>query len=236
MFTLLFIAMCVSMLVAWTLIRRLQDKPWLQQGVIEGSHHDGGLTSNAPRVGLWAFFLVVASLFLVFIGAYFMRMDSSHGGIAAGHMTNWMPVTEPGILWLNSILLVLASIAFQLAASESNKSDFAPVRRYFNASGLLTMAFLLGQLLAWRTLFLSGDYGIESPAFSFFILLTAVHGLHLLGGLFVWSRTAMKLKRGLEQADLLQIAAIRQSIQLCATYWHFLLLIWIVLFFILLST
>ena len=53
MFTLLFIAMCISMVVAFLLIRRLQEKPWTQIGVIEASQDN--LTSSAPKVGLWVF-------------------------------------------------------------------------------------------------------------------------------------------------------------------------------------
>jgi len=96
--------------------------------------------------------------------------------------------------------------------------------------------FLLGQGYAWQLLYATGDYGVSSPAFSFLVLLTAIHGLHLIGGLYVWSRTAARLRSGLEEADLIKVGAIRQSVQLCATYWHYLLLIWIVLFAILLST
>jgi cytochrome c oxidase subunit 3 len=110
------------------------------------------------------------------------------------------------------------------------------MRRYFNAAGLLTMLFLVGQVFAWRELYVTGEYGVTSASFSFFILLTAVHGLHLVGGLVVWSRAATRLRTGLEQADLREVAALRQSIQLCATYWHYLLLIWLVLFAILLTT
>jgi cytochrome c oxidase subunit 3 len=110
------------------------------------------------------------------------------------------------------------------------------MRRYFNAAGFLTMLFLAGQVFAWRELYATGEYGVSSPAFSFFVLLTAVHGLHLVGGLFVWSRAAARIRRGLEKAELREVAALRQSVQLCATYWHYLLLIWLVLFAILLST
>ena len=110
------------------------------------------------------------------------------------------------------------------------------MRRYFNAAGLLTMVFLVGQVFAWRELYATGEYGVSSPSFSFFILLTAVHGLHLVGGLVVWSRAAIRIRSGLEQAELHQVAALRQSVQLCATYWHYLLMIWLVLFAILLST
>jgi cytochrome c oxidase subunit 3 len=238
MFTLLFIAMCFAMLIAFVVIRRLQEKPWTQHGVLEGSQD--GLTSSAPKVGLWAFLGVVTSVFAVFIGAYYMRMDMSHGGVAAGHaheLSGWVPVEEPGLLWLNTILLVLASIAIQLAHGFSSSAKGRhQMRRYFNAAGLLTMAFLVGQVLVWRELYATGEFGVSSAAFSFFVLLTSVHGLHLVGGLVVWSRAAARLRRGLEAAELREVAALRQSVQLCATYWHYLLLIWLVLFAILLST
>jgi cytochrome c oxidase subunit 3 len=227
--------MCFSMVVAFFLITRLQEKPWAEKGIIRGSQD--GLTSSAPKVGLWAFLGVVTSVFLVFIGAYFMRMDTTHGGIAAGRMLGWVPLDEPGILWINTGALVLASIAIQLAHGfSSSVPGRISMRRYFNAAGLLTMAFLVGQVFAWQELYATGEYSVSSAAFSFFILLTAVHGLHLIGGLVVWSRTATRIRRGLEQAELRQVAALRQSVQLCATYWHYLLLIWLVLFAILLST
>lgn len=235
MFTLLFFAMCFSMVVAFLLIRRLQEKPWTQHGILEGSQD--GLTSSAPRVGLWAFLGVVTSVFAVFIGAYFMRMDTTHGGIAAGHMNAWVAIDEPGILWINTVLLILASIAIQLAHGfGSSGRGRAGMRRYFNAAGLLTMAFLAGQLVAWRELYATGNFGVASPAFAFFVLLTAVHGLHLIGGLVAWSRAASRIRQGLEQAELHEVAALRQSVALCATYWHYLLLIWLIVFAILLST
>ena len=239
MFTLLFIAMCFCMLLAFFLIRRLQEKPWTQLGILEGSQD--GLTSSAPKVGLWVFLGVVTSVFLIFIGAYFMRMDMSHGGVAAGSMPgmegSWVQLDEPGILWANTIALVLASIAIQLAHGfSSSASGRTKMRRYFNAAGLLTMLFLVGQVLAWQELYATGNFGPESVSFSFFVLLTAVHGLHLVGGLAVWSRAASRIRRGLEKAELHEVAALRQSVQLCATYWHYLLMIWLVLFAILLST
>jgi len=235
MFTLLFIAMCFVMTVAVVLIRRLQEKPWTQHGILEGSQD--GLTSSAPKVGLWAFLGVVTSVFLVFIGAYYMRMDMSHGGISAGHMQAWMPVDEPGLLWINTGALILASIAIQLAHGfSSSPTGRVKMRRYFNAAGLLTMLFLVGQVLAWNTLYQTGEFTAANAAFTFFILLTAVHGLHLVGGLYCWGRAAARLRRGLEKAELHEVADLRQSVQLCATYWHYLLMIWLVLFAILLTT
>jgi cytochrome c oxidase subunit 3 len=70
----------------------------------------------------------------------------------------------------------------------------------------------------------------SNPANAFFYLLTAVHGLHILGGLYVWARSTAKVWTG-ASAD-----TVRLSIELCTVYWHYLLLVWLVLFGLLLST
>ena len=59
---------------------------------------------------------------------------------------------------------------------------------------------------------------------------TGVHGVHLLGGLVAWFRTSAKVKA---EADMAQL---RMSVGLCAVYWHFLLVVWLVLFGLLLLT
>jgi cytochrome c oxidase subunit 3 len=63
----------------------------------------------------------------------------------------------------------------------------------------------------------------SNPANSFFYLITAVHGLHLMGGLVALGRTTAKVSRG---AAMTQVCL---SVELCAIYWHFLLLVWLVL-------
>src|SRR6266568_1584560 len=65
--------------------------------------------------------------------------------------------------------------------------------------------------------------GVQSSN-SFFYLITAMHGLHLMGGLVALGRTTAKVWRGAE------MTRVRLSVELCAIYWHFLLLIWLVLF------
>lgn len=235
MFTLLFIMMLISITVAALLIRRLPERPWAHVGVLTGSQD--GLTSSAPKVGLWAFLAVVTSLFLIFTAAYFMRMNgAAHAGIASGMMHAWVPVGEPALLWVNTVVLVLASVCMQIARNFAASSGLDSARTYFAAAGLLTVVFLLGQVGAWLQLRAAGHYDHTNPAFAFFVLLTAIHGLHLVGGLVVVSRTAGRLWRGIENAGVVRIAALRQSVQLCTTYWHFLLLVWLGLFILLLST
>jgi cytochrome c oxidase subunit III len=62
-----------------------------------------------------------------------------------------------------------------------------------------------------------------------------VHGLHLLGGLLVLGRTTARIFR-LDANNVVARGRIRTSVQLCTTYWHWLLLIWLGVFALLLST
>ena len=223
MMTGLAIGLVLGVTVWWVLIQRLKDKPWERQGVIEGSQD--GLTSSAPKVGLWVFMAMVASLFLIFNGAYLMRMGFGHG-----ELVGWVPLDEPGILWLNTFVLVAASGAMQTATGAARKGDPGALRIWFTAGGVLSVVFLAGQLLAWQQLAATGRYGVSDPAYSFFILLTAIHGLHLVGGLVVLGRTAAQVWRGLDTENVVAVGTIRQTVRLCTTYWHFLLLVWLGLF------
>lgn len=228
MLSALLIAMLTAITVWWLLIQRLKDKPWTKQGVVPTSQE--GLTSSAPKVGLWVFLAVVSSLFGLLASAYTMRM-AGHGGLAS-----WQALDEPNLLWINTLVLVLASGAMQVARNRIDGDELAGGRSYFLGAGILTIVFLAGQVLAWQQARAAGNLGPESPAFSFFVLLTAVHGLHLLGGLFVLGRTTVRILRGVDAEQVVARSRIRLSVQLCTTYWHWLLLVWLGVFALLLST
>jgi cytochrome c oxidase subunit 3 len=228
MLTALGIAMLVAITVWWLLIQRLKDKPWTKQGVVPTSQET--VTSSAPKVGLWVFLAVVSSLFGLFASAYTMRM-AGHSGLAS-----WQALDEPNLLWINTLILVLASGAMQVARNRIDADDFTGGRSYFLASGLLTVVFLAGQMLAWQQARAGGDIGPGNPAFSFFVLLTATHGLHLIGGLYVLGRTTARIFRGIDAKNVVARSRTRLSVQLCATYWHWLLLVWLGVFALLLST
>ena len=228
MLTALLIAMLTAITVWWLLIQRLKDKPWTKQGVVPTSQET--VTSSAPKVGLWVFLAVVSSLFGLFASAYMMRV-SGHSGLAV-----WQPLDEPNILWINTLVLVLASGAMQVARNRIDGDDLTGGRTYFLSAGVLTVVFLAGQMLAWQQARASGNLGPGSPAYAFFVLLTAVHGLHLLGGLFVLGRTTLRIFRGIDANSVVARSRIRMSVELCTTYWHWLLLIWLGVFALLLST
>jgi cytochrome c oxidase subunit 3 len=143
---------------------------------------------------------------------------------------DWNRLTVPRVLWLNTTVLILASIAMQRTRIAARWGQLDRVKNGLIAAGVLTFSFLAGQLWAWQQMDAAGYFLTANPAYSFFYLLTALHGLHLLGGLWVWGRTTAKVLRGVE------VGKVRLSVELCTVYWHYLLLVWLVLFAVLLHT
>jgi cytochrome c oxidase subunit 3 len=218
-----FIALLAGVVVWALLARRLTAKPWETAGSPEEVEAGSTLSLPPAKLGLLILLAVITSLFGLFISAYWMRMEHAHG--------DWIPLAVPRVLWLNTTLLILSSAGMQWASGAARRSQAKRVQVALITGGGFAWAFLAGQLLAWRQLSASGYFVASNPAVAFFYLLTAVHGVHLLGGLFVWGKTVTRMARpGAELID------VRSSVELCTVYWHFLLLVWLVLFAVLLST
>ncbi|MFZ5608328.1 MAG: cytochrome c oxidase subunit 3 [Pseudomonadota bacterium] len=198
----------------------LLDKPWLASAKSDAYDGAGALRVATPMFGLRVFLVVITILFSLFASAYLMRME----------LADWRPLPEPWLLWPNTVLLLLSSGALHWAWHAARREKIEAVRSGLLVSGAFAIAFLAGQILAWRQLGALGYFAAANPANAFFYLLTGLHGLHLTGGLVAWGRTVVKLQRGVAPARL------RASIALCAVYWHFLLLVWLALFALLLIT
>ena len=204
----------IAAIAGWWLSQQgLAAKPWLEEGIAVDLRE--GSTSSLPpaKIGLGVFLAVVGSLFALFISAYSMRMT----------MVDWRALPVPRLLWFNTGVLILSSIALQWAYIAARRNDMDGVIIGLCAGGASALIFLAGQILAWRQLSLAGYFVTSNPANSFFYLITAVHGLHLMGGLVALGRTIAKVWRGAEMAQ------VRLGVELCAIYWHFLLLVWLVL-------
>jgi cytochrome c oxidase subunit III len=227
--TVAYAALATGIVVWFVLVMKLRSKPW--EAVANAVPQGTGFSVSAKRVGLWIFLAVVTSLFGLFLSAYYMRMGSHAGHGSPMTVADWKAIRDPSILWFNTVLLILGSIAMQSARVSVAKSQVQRTRVGLFAAGLLTFAFLIGQLLAWREIRYSGFFTPLNPAVAFFYVLTAVHALHLLGGLVVWARTfARSLRKDVELID------VRLSVELTSVYWHYLLLVWLGLFAVLLST
>jgi cytochrome c oxidase subunit 3 len=210
----------MAIAVAWLVRQTLNVKPWVEQRPVENADGEGALPIPPVKVGLGVFLAVATSLFALLVSAYFMRMKGE----------DWSALAVPRVLWLNTVVLILSSVAMQWARAAAQRGRMDGVRTGLLATGVFTFSFLAGQLWAWEQLNASGHFLAANPATAFFYLLTAVHGVHLLGGLWVWGNTTAKVWRGAA------VAEIRLSVELCTVYWHFLLLVWLALFALLLNT
>jgi cytochrome c oxidase subunit 3 len=217
--TLLFLAGLMSFVVWWLWRQSINVQPWVAQAS-DKDVHAGALSRPAAKLGLWVFLAVLTSLFALFFSAYAMRM----------HLGDWSSLPKPKLLWVNTGVLILTSVAMQWTVTAARREQVDTVKLGLMAGGVLTLIFLAGQLVVWRQLNDAGYFLRTNPANAFFYVLTALHGVHLLGGLVAWGRTAGKVWRGME------VANVRMSVELCAIYWHFLLVVWLLLFALLLST
>jgi cytochrome c oxidase subunit III len=217
--TVIFIVV-MAVLVGWWVSRQgLTAKPWLEVGV-SGDARGAEPSVRPTLIGLGAFLVVAGSLFSLLVSAYSMRMG----------MADWQSLPMPTVLWFSTGLLILSSVSLQTAVIAARRGEHDAIRLGLLAAGVASLGFLGGQLLAWRELAASGRFTAADPATAFFYLLTALHGLHVLGGLVALCRTTIKAFVLSAACTPRALGELTLSVKLCAVYWHFLLLVWLVLF------
>lgn len=197
------------------IFQELTIKPWaVGQGEIDDLRAGRGTAPAARKLALRVFLVVVAVLFMLLVTAYGGRMVYE----------DWRPAPQVSLLWANTLVLILSSVALQWAQYSVRRGRIDAMRAGLLAGGTFTVVFLFGQILAWRQLGAMVYFEVTNPAIAFFYLITGLHGLHLVGGLVAWGRTVARVWGNVD------VAKVRQSVELCTVYWHFLLLVWLVLF------
>ncbi len=159
----------------------------------------------------------IMMLFATFTSALVVRKGLSN---------DWRPITLPRVLWLNTFLLIVSSATLR----RSRKSLSAGRIDHFAAWWYLTtglgLAFIGGQGIAWRVLASRGVYLASNPSSSFFYLLTAAHGLHLLAGICALIWVAYLARKPYLSRSVVDVTSI---------YWHCMDGLWVYLFLLLLA-
>lgn len=183
---------------------------------------DNGTSSNVHplKFSLWLIIISILMMFGAFTSAYIVRREEG----------NWLEFDLPGMFLMNTVIIVLSSVAMQWAYVAAKKNNLNMVKLMVALTMVLGIAFLYGQLNAWGDLVANNVYfgGSDSnPAGSFLYVLTGVHGFHLVTGLvFLLMVLISSLKYKVHSKNMLRI-------QLCTTYWHFLGALWLYLYFFL---
>ena len=177
---------------------------------------------NRYRIGMLVSLASIAMLFTSLSSAYIVR---------SGVTYDWYPIAVPRVMFGSTALLILSSIAIEIARRKLKAGLNSTYSKYLLLTLLLGLGFLASQLFAWRQLAAQGLYISTHPHSSFFYVLTGTHGVHIAGGLlalvFLWRRS----QRHLDEASL--IAKRQAAADAVAIYWHFMGALWIYLFLLL---
>jgi cytochrome c oxidase subunit 3 len=188
------------------------------------------------RLGLLVALTPVIMLFVSFSSAYVVRQGLPTLDPRSNQLVrDWIPVTLPKLLLINTGVLVLSSLFMELARRQIKRqvTGVAPVTveevsigdrakiPWLAVTTLLGLLFLLGQRTAWRQLAANGFYVATTPSSSFVYLLTGTHAIHLMGGVLALFVAGM--------ASLLRRSVATRSIvvDVTAWYWHFMAALWI---------
>jgi len=136
---------------------------------------------------------------------------------------DWIPMPKPHILWLNTAVLILSSVALDISRRALKAHNRPRFNLWWTAATALGGVFLIGQAIAWSQLRAAGVYVATNPSSSFFYVMTAVHALHLIGGMsaLTWVDVqAFRYRLG---------PAKRTAIDISAIFWHYLDALWLLL-------
>src|SRR5712664_1363130 len=170
---------------------------------------------EASQSGIWVGIFAITMSFVAFTSALFVRQGSG---------ADWTHIALPPVLYGNTLALLLSSATLQLA-----RRALLAVRMglsWLMATLALGFVFVAGQFEAWRQLAAQGLYLATNPNSSFYYVLTAMHGLHVLAGI-----VALALVMGRIAASR---GAFRKStFEAAATHWHFMGVLWLYLLLVL---
>ncbi|MGH9690602.1 MAG: cytochrome c oxidase subunit 3 [Candidatus Acidiferrales bacterium] len=176
---------------------------------------------SAYRSGMWVAIVSIISLFLALTRVLEARWVNSK---------DWVSVPLPHVLYLNTAVLLASSLAIELARFSLRAGSRKRCALWLSLTMLLGLIFVGGQLIAWQELASHGVYLASHPGSFFFYLITATHGLHVLGGIIALAciiLCAGRLQRKGKQQTAVGVVAL---------YWHFMDGLWLYLFALLFIT
>jgi cytochrome c oxidase subunit III len=190
-----------------------------------GDHGDGDRLRFSPsryRVGMWVAIAGIVMLFTALISAYIVRSASSN---------DWRPIAMPKILWLSTAVIVISSVTIEFARRSLKQKDDSRYGSWLIITAALGLVFVISQFLAWRALAGQGIFMSSNPHSSFFYLLTAAHGIHVMGGILALAYLLLRTrkKRSTVEGELRRVG----SADAASIYWHFMDGLWICLFLLL---
>lgn len=182
---------------------------------------------SPARTGVWIGIATISMSFAAYTSAMIVR----HGAGA-----DWQHIRLPGILLVNTLLLLASSGTLELGRAKVRWSRLEAMveavprwtRRgigWLYLTLVLGLLFIAGQVLAWQDLASQGLFLATNPSSSFFYVFTVLHALHLLGGITALTYVLHQL-RVTDQPQ-------ENSLSAASLYWHFMDVLWLYLLLVL---
>lgn len=178
-----------------------------------GRHGPGGSSARKYAIAI-ALAMVAILIFFMAIVAAFLALRVKN--------PNWTSVHVPALLWFNTIVLLSSSGTLEAARKRLATMNENGFKNLWLLTTALGIAFVLGQVLAWRQLVLAGVYGSASQSAAFFYVFTAAHAVHLMGGICALLYVGL---RNFGTAAVTRAAAA----EVASYYWHFMDALWVFL-------
>ena len=196
----------------------LTEKPWEANQAAIDSKHSGQTfnISNQMSVVIIIFGISSVLFSLIFTGYLY--------SLPPGQDTTF--ILKTNMLWINTLVLILVTYFFDKVRRDFNNNITSNIKTNLIIVGALSYLFLILQLILWYQLMVDGNYVSTNTYFSSFYFFTALHGIHLLGGLFFWGKVTSKIFK-LEERDFKKE---ERSITALSVYWLFLFIVWFVFF------
>jgi cytochrome c oxidase subunit 3 len=170
---------------------------------------------------MWVALASVLMLFTALSSAYVVRSASAN---------DWVPLVMPRVLLLSTALIMVSSATLEAARRKLKTGIANDYGKWLLVTVVLGFGFLASQLMAWRQLVGQGIFLKSNPHSSFFYLLTAIHGLHLLVGLLALTFLVIRSRYAENVAKAGRRLAATEAMSI---YWHFMDALWIYLFLLL---
>ena len=155
-------------------------------------------------------------LFIALLASYgILRVRS---GIWMSNTIETMPLT---LAWVNTIVILISSITLFMASKANERENKIVTLNQIYTTIIIGLVFLSLQIILWNVLINDGFTIKSHQAGSVFYMLSGLHGLHILGGLIslIWLIFKIRVNN-----------LILKPMRLVSMFWHYLTLIWIVIF------
>lgn len=213
-----------------SVFQKLTEKSWLEGGDPDSLKPAPDFNSQlmAERIALGFFLAIVTVLFTLFFVTFITHSQYPDFEPLAGE--TWRPLSDRSLLWINTALLAVSGVAMHTAWHQGKRDRTNASLLAMMLAAFFGLLFVVGQLWLWRQMASMGHHLTANPASSYFYLLTAVHGMHLLGGVVVLTRCIVHFWRGASERRR------RASLALCTVYWHYLFGLWALVFALLVAS